>query len=113
MKTDSRIYKITVNLPERFLDDMMDRIDRVTDPVYPGYRRTFSYSKVTGTWMPVEGSDPFKGETGKIEVSEEIRLEFVVMGKDLKNVIAEMTDVHPYEEPAIDITPVLCRKDIV
>jgi len=91
----------------------MDRIDNVMDPVYPGYERTFSYSKITGTWKPVEGSNPFKGETGKIETADEIRLEFVAVGKDLKNVIAEIVNVHPYEEPAIDITPVLRGKDLV
>jgi len=110
---DGEIFKICVNVPEDFLEKLMDSLNSVMEPVYPGYERAFSYSRVTGTWRPLEGSSPYKGTTGKIEVSDEIRLEFVVKGKDLKNVVDTIVSVHPYEEPAIDITSVLGWKDVV
>ena len=91
----------------------MDSINEAIDPLYPGYDRTFTYSRVTGTWRPLPGSSPFKGTVGEIEIAEEIRLEFVVKGKDVKSVVDLINDIHPYEEPAIDIVPAVCGKDVI
>ena len=112
MENGGDIFKVTVNVPEEFLERIMDSVNSVMGPVYPGYDRTFSYSPVTGTWRPLEGSSPYKGTIGKIEVSDEIRLEFVVKRNDLRKVIDAIEKIHPYEEPAIDVTKVLCRKEI-
>ena len=110
---DEIIFKISVSVPEEYLEKMMDSVNSVMDPVYPGYDRTFSYSRVTGTWRPLEGSSPFKGTTGKTEVSDEIELGFIVREKDLKAVIRCIANIHPYEEPAIDITRTYRWKEFV
>jgi hypothetical protein len=110
---DDHLYKICVNVPEEFLEDMMDSIDLAMDPVYPGYDRTFEYSRVKGTWRALEGSSPYRGAIGRIETADEIRLEFVVRGKDLKNVVKAIAEVHPYEEPAMDIMPTYLWKDLI
>ena len=112
MSDNCEVFKISVNVPDEFLEKLMDSLNSVMEPVYPGYDRTFSYSRVTGTWRPLKGSSPFKGTIGKIEISDEMRLEFVVKRKDLKKVVDIIEKIHPYEEPAIDITKVYCRKDI-
>jgi len=106
-------YKVTVNVPEEYLNDLMDRLNDAIDPLYPGYDRTFTYSRVTGTWRPLPGSSPFKGTVGRIETAEEMRLEFVVKGKDVGSVIDVINDVHPYEEPAVDIVSAICGKDVI
>jgi len=112
MDSGGDVFRISVNVPEEYLEKLMDSINSVMEPVYPGYDRTFSYSRVTGTWRPLRGSSPYKGTIGKIEVSDEIRLEFVVRRKDLRKVIDTIVDIHPYEEPAIDVTRTYCGKDI-
>ncbi|MDR0334651.1 MAG: hypothetical protein LBH69_02030 [Methanomassiliicoccaceae archaeon] len=113
MDGSEEIFKVTVNVPEEFLERLMDSINSVMEPVYPGYDRTFSYSRVTGTWRPLSGSSPYKGTVGKIEISDEIGLEFVVKRKDLRKVIDTIEKIHPYEEPAIDITRTYSPEDIV
>ena len=107
------LYKIGVNIPEEFLQKMMDSVNDSIEPVYPGYDRTFSYWKVTGTWRPLPGSDPFLGNIGEIETAEEMRVEFAVREKDLRPAIEAVRRVHPYEEPAIDVIPIIGWKDIV
>ena len=102
-----RIFKMVVFVPEEYLEKMMDSVTEAISPVYPNYTRTFSYSKVTGTWLPLEGSDPFLGTHGKIETAEETRLEFIVFEKDIKAAVKAVRGVHPYEEPAIDIIETL------
>jgi hypothetical protein len=110
---DDDAFKISVNVPEEYLERMMDAVDETMEPVYPGYGRAFSYRPVTGTWKPLDGSSPFKGTVGKIEIADEMQLEFIVNGKDLKDVVDVIVNIHPYEEPAIDIVKIIPWKDIV
>lgn len=99
------IYKVTVSVPADFMDILMDAIDEVIDPLYPGYRRCFSISDVVGTWIPVEGSKPFIGETDTITRVEEKRIEFAVRDYDLPQALHVIDTLHPYEEPAVDVIP--------
>ena len=98
-----RTFKIIAFVPEGYLDRIMDSVTASISSVYPNYERTFSHSKVIGTWVPLEGSNPFLGTKGKIETAEETRLEFIVLEKDIKAAVKAIRDIHPYEEPAIDI----------
>jgi hypothetical protein len=67
---------------------------------------TFS-TKGTGRYLPVEGAHPFIGEVGKLEEVEEERIETVCYKKDLDRIIAAIKKVHPYEEIALDIYPLV------
>ena len=104
-KESPDIFKIGVNIPAEFLERLMDSVTEVIEPLYPKYDRTFMYWPVKGTWRPLEGSDPYNGTVGKIEVADEMRIEFVVKEKDVRNAVEAIVRVHPYEEPAIDIIP--------
>lgn len=59
----------------------------------------------TGTFLPGEGSEPFIGQTGKLEKVREIRLETIVPERAEKRVVAAMLKAHPYEEVAYDLYP--------
>ena len=110
---EPRAYKVATSVPREYLEEMMDRITERIEPLYPGYDRVFSYWPITGTWRPLEGSDPFIGTPGKIETAEECRLEFAVAEKDLAAAVRAIRDVHPYEEPAIDVIPMVPWKDVI
>ncbi len=110
---DSDVYKIGVTVPESHLEAVMDSLDGVAEPVYPGYDRVFSWWPVTGSWRPLEGSRPYDGEVGEISVAEEIRLEFAVRAGDLGRAVAAVRDAHPYEEPAIDIIPMVPWRSVI
>ena len=56
-----------------------------------------------GTFLPLEGTDPFLGEQGKLEVADEIRLETIVPSEKVNGVVKAMISAHPYEEAAYDI----------
>ncbi len=59
-----------------------------------------------GTFLPLEGTNPFLGEQGKLEVTDEIRLETIVPAEQASRVVNAMLAAHPYEEAAYDIYPV-------
>jgi len=56
-----------------------------------------------GTYRPLKGSKPSHGEIGKLERTGEARLEVAVAADKIKDVIAAIKKVHPYEEPVIDV----------
>ncbi len=56
-----------------------------------------------GVFRPLEGAKPAQGEVGKLERVGEARIEVTVAGDLLEKVISAVKQVHPYEEPVIDI----------
>ncbi len=64
-------------------------------------------NKGIGRFRPLEGSSPFLGEVGNIEEVEEERIETICPFENREDVIEKIKKAHPYEEPAIDIYPLL------
>ena len=106
-------YKVSVAIPADHKDRLLDAINGSMQQMYPGYDRVFSVAKTEGTWRSLEGSNPFIGSTGEISVEEELRIDFAVKAEDLRNVILAIRRVHPYEEPAIDILPMIMWKNVI
>jgi len=59
----------------------------------------------TGTFRPLEGTNPFIGKKGQLEKVEEYRLETIVPKERVEKVVEAMIAAHPYEEVAYDIYP--------
>jgi len=60
-----------------------------------------------GRFRPLKDAKPAIGEIGKIEEVEEERIEVICPSEILKKVLKEVRAVHPYEEPAIDVYPLM------
>jgi len=67
---------------------------------------TTSYP-VTGRFLPQEDANPSVGEVGKMEEVEEVMIEIVCDTIKLEEIIKVLKEVHPYEEPAIDLVPLM------
>ncbi len=63
--------------------------------------------KGTGRFRGLEGTDPFIGESGNPEVVEEEKIEVICPFENKDMVVRAALKAHPYEEPAIDIYPLL------
>ncbi|MDE7411066.1 MAG: Nif3-like dinuclear metal center hexameric protein [Paramuribaculum sp.] len=63
--------------------------------------------KGTATFRPLEGADPYSGEIGYQHTGEEIRLDMVLPSYLRNSVEKALLQVHPYEEPAYQFTPML------
>ena len=64
-------------------------------------------TKCIGTFKPTDEANPYIGKKNNLEFLEEEKLEVVCDIKLVKRVITKLREVHPYEEPAIDIIPLL------
>jgi hypothetical protein len=71
------------------------------------YERCSWYTAGTGTFLGDESTDPAVGESGREENVPELRVETVVSGDALGDVVAALVAAHPYEEPAFDVYPLL------
>jgi hypothetical protein len=69
--------------------------------------------KGTGRFRPLKGADPAIGDIGIIEEVKEERIEIVVPSSLLSTVLQAVREVHPYEEPAIHVIPMLDYKQFL
>ena len=56
-----------------------------------------------GQFRPLDGSQPFLGQTGQVEVVEEWKVELVVADDLITQVVAALRQSHPYETPAYEV----------
>ena len=74
-----------------------------------------SSSEVIGYWRPLEGCNPYIGNEGEISKEPEIKVEVTVFTEAVDRTIEAIKKVHPYEEPVINVIPILrtsfwCKK---
>ena len=56
-----------------------------------------------GQFRALEGSDPYLGQQGQVEVLAEFKVELVCEDNLIGDVLAALKAAHPYEEPAFDV----------
>ncbi len=100
------LKKLVVFVPEKSLDDLRDALGNAQAGWIGNYSHCSFYQKGTGTFKPLQGTNPHTGTPGKVNRVKEYRLETIVREKDLSKVIKKMLKAHPYEEVAYDIYPV-------
>ncbi|NVN64115.1 NGG1p interacting factor NIF3 [Pseudomonas putida] len=56
-----------------------------------------------GQFRPLDGSQPFLGQAGQVEVVEEWKVELVVADELIVQVVDALKQSHPYETPAYEV----------
>ena len=107
MNFDIKRVKIFVTVPAENLEAVRDAVCKAGAGIIGNYSYCSSSTKCIGTFIPNDGANPYIGQQGKLETVEEEKLEVVCEVKKVKTVIAQLRAAHPYEEPAIDIVPLL------
>jgi len=99
--------KLVVFVPEEALDTVRDALFDAGAGQIGDYERCSWYTAGTGTFLGGEGTAPTIGEAGREERVPELRLETVLPAARHDEVVAALRRVHPYEEPAFDVYPLL------
>ncbi|MFD1038502.1 Nif3-like dinuclear metal center hexameric protein [Virgibacillus byunsanensis] len=101
-----QLYKIAVYVPSTHVDQLRSALS------YSGAGHIGNYSHCTfqtegqGTFMPLEGTDPYIGSKNDLTKVDEVKVETIVQENKLSKVVSSMVKAHPYEEVAYDIFPV-------
>jgi hypothetical protein len=103
----SERVKLVWFVPRHALDATRDAVFEAGAGRIGEYERCSWYAAGTGTFFGGEGAEPAVGERGREERVAELRVETVVPGDRLADVLAALRTAHPYEEPAYDVYPLL------
>ena len=103
--------KIIVTIPIENVEEVRNAICEAGAGIIGNYTYCSMSTKCIGTFKPNDNANPYIGENNKLEFVEEEKLEVVCDVSNVKNVISKLREVHPYEEPAIDIIPLLNEED--
>lgn len=88
-----------------------DRVRQALGDAGAGQIGDYSHSsfsiKGTGRFKPTKGANPTIGKVGQLEEVVEERVEIMCDKEQIKELVTVLKKVHPYEEPAIYIHPLL------
>ena len=99
--------KIIVTVPVENTNEVRNAVCNAGAGIIGNYSFCSTSTKSIGTFIPNNNAKPFIGENNKLEYVEEDKLEVICEVEKVKHVIKELRKVHPYEEPAIDIVPLI------
>ena len=107
MNIDVNKVKIIVTIPVKNLEDVRKVICEAGAGIIGNYTYCSITTKCIGTFKPTENANPYIGKKNKLEFVEEEKLEVRCNINKVKDIISKIREVHPYEEPAIDIVPLI------
>lgn len=104
--------KIVVFVPKSHADIVRKAMGEVDAGKIGNYSHCSFSVDGTGRYLPLNGAKPAIGKVGQFEEVVEERIEYLCEKSLAKKVIAAMKKVHPYEEVAFDIYPLLSEDDL-
>jgi hypothetical protein len=104
---ESNNVKMQVYCPE----DAANKVRMAIGDAGGGHIGNYSHcafvTKGKGYFLPLDGSNPTIGEQGKLEKVDEVKIEFICPKDKVKDVMQSIERVHPYEEYAVDVLPMM------
>ena len=99
--------KLEIFLPKDYFDALKRALGEVDAGHIGRYDRCLSYSSVMSCWRPLEGTNPYLGKEGEVSCEPELKVEVTCRRERLEETIRAIKAVHPYEEPVINVIPLL------
>lgn len=103
----SQLVKVVVTVPEADADKLRQAIGDADGGQIGNYSHCSFSVKGVGRFLPKDGANPTIGQVGQPEEVIEERIEVTCEKAKLANIIQAIRQNHPYEEPVIDIYPML------
>jgi dinuclear metal center YbgI/SA1388 family protein len=105
MTTRDEDFKIVTFVPNEHLDTVRSALASAGAGIIGEYELCSFNSPGNGTFRGKAGTRPTVGKAGVFEQALEQRLEMVCSRRALALALATLRQLHPYEEPAIDVYP--------
>ena len=101
------LYKLEIFLPESHFETVRQALWSVDAGHIGAYDRCLSWSRVQSCWRPLDGATPYDGTPGELSQADEIKIEVCCRGERLAETLAAIKAAHPYEEPVINVLPLM------
>ena len=99
--------KLSVAVPPEGVEEVRKAICEAGAGVLGNYTFCSMTTECIGTFRPDENAEPYIGENRELNRVKEVKLETFCDVKDVKKIVTKLREVHPYEEPSIEIIPLL------
>lgn len=97
------MYKICYFVPETHLEQTKQAMFSAGAGRIGEYDSCAWQCAGQGQFRPLEGSNPFLGAQGALEVVDEFKVELVCEDARVREALAALKQAHPYEEPAYEV----------
>jgi hypothetical protein len=104
--------KIVVFVPLDYTDKIRQALGEAGAGQIGEYSFCSNSYMTQGRSLPSTKANPYIGEPGTLEVIDEEAIEVVCDRDKAKAVIAAMRQVHPYDEVAFDIYPLIDEEEL-
>jgi hypothetical protein len=101
------IIKLAIGVPEKEADKIRKVLGENGAGKIGNYEFCSFSVKGIGRFLPTDGANPTIGEIGKLEEVVEEQIQTVCYKKDLAKIIKAVREAHPYEEPPIELWPLM------
>ena len=102
---DFAYCKLEIFIPESHFAVLQKALQAVDAGHIGRYDCCLSYSRVTGCWRPLAGTDPYIGRENEISEEPELKVEVTCRTENTDRTVEAVKAVHPYEEPVINVIP--------
>lgn len=106
-RSDDEMVKIVVFTPKSHSHQVRMAMAEAGAGWIGAYSHCSYSGSGTGRFKPLKGTNPYIGTLNEIEEVEEERIETICRKKDISPILKALFQVHPYEEVAYDIYPLL------
>jgi hypothetical protein len=104
---NSELVKLVFTVPEKDANRIRLQLGDLGAGRIGNYSHTSFSSKGVGRFIPINGAKPAIGSINQSEEVQEERIEITCHKSELQKTLKLLRSIHPYEEPAIDIYPLI------
>ena len=104
---DLAMVKLEIFIPITHMEPLREALRSCGAGVFGNYDSALSYSLVKGCWRPLPGADPYDGEIGVLCEADEYKVETCCPFDNVEQVVYAIKAIHPYEEPVINVIPLI------
>lgn len=99
------MYKFFVFAPreEKVIREIIDVASEAGAGTIGKYKKCAWVAEGYGSWVADEDANPVRGEVGKVEKVDEVKIEMECPDEAIQAVLDAIKKVHPYEEVVIDV----------
>lgn len=108
----TKLVKLVVFVPETHADAVRKAMGDAGAGRLGNYSHCSFSAGGTGRFRPLEGAKLAIGKVGKLEEVREERVECICERSMARAIIAAVRKVHPYEEVAFDIYPLIPEDEL-
>lgn len=101
------LVKFVIFVPETHAALVREALGKAGAGKVGNYKYCSFSVKGIGRFMPLTGANPAIGTINKLEEVIEDRIETICRKDELENILKAVKEVHPYEEIAYDIYPLI------